>query len=98
MNGTVSSLLKVIGDSPSFIRSNVSSTVKSTNNEDDRASQPIETNKKRVLQDKFEQRKLDLISKQCQTRCFLLPSPDTAILYTPSENRNDSMNPSDHST
>ncbi len=55
--------------------------------EDGRASPPTETNRKKLLQDKFEERKNNLSSMQCQTKCFLLPSPDLNIIYIPNNDQ-----------
>jgi len=84
INETVTSFLKVIGDSPSLIRS----TATKTTGDDGYASPPTETNRKKILQDKFDERKKDLFSTQCQTKCFLLPSPDLTIIYIPNNDQN----------
>jgi len=55
--------------------------------EDGRASRPTETNRKKLLQEKFEERKNNLSSIQCQTKCFLLPSPDLNIIYIPNNDQ-----------
>lgn len=85
INETVNSFLKVIGDGQSLIRSNA--TTKSPN-DDGRASPTTETNRKKILQDKFDEREKDLASMQCQTKCFLLPSPDLKIIYIPNNDQN----------
>ena len=74
----MSSFLKVIGESPSLIRSNSRNPI-----DDGRNSPTPESNRKRLLQEKFEERKKDLSSIPCQTKCFLFPSPDLTIIYIP---------------
>lgn len=94
INETVTSLWKAIGETPQLMRGATStSTPKLTvNNEDGRSSPTIENSRKRLLQEKFDQRKADLISSQCKTRCFLLPAPDLTILYIPTnQNNNEQM-------
>lgn len=78
----MSSLLKVIGESPSLIRSNPNAR---NPLDDGRISPTPESNRKRLLQEKFEERKKDLSSNSCQTKCFLFPSPDLTIFYIPNE-------------
>ncbi|CAF3617305.1 unnamed protein product [Rotaria sordida] len=78
INEKVTSLLKVIGDSPSLIRAGTTKFVA----EEGRAS-PTPDNRKKMLQEKFDERKKELTSIQCQTKCFLLPSPDLTIIYIP---------------
>lgn len=84
INETVTSLMKVIGESSSLIRS---SATKSPG-EDGRASPTPDTNRKRLLQEKFDDRKQALLSTQCQTKCFLLPSPDLNLIYIPNSEQN----------
>ncbi len=84
INETVTSLLKVLGESPSLIRSGPTKTP----GEDGRASPTPETNRKRLLQDKFDDRNKVLSSSHCQTKCFLLPSPDLNIIYIPNNDQN----------
>ena len=84
INETVTSLLKAIGDTPSLIRA---STTKSTG-EDGRASPTPENSRKRLLQEKFDERKKELSSTQCQTKCFLLPLPELNIIYIPNHDQN----------
>ncbi len=84
LNETVSSLLKVIGDSSSLIRSGATKSA----GDDGRASPTTENSRKRILQDKFDERKKDLSSAQCQTKCFLLPSTDLSIIYIPNNDQN----------
>ncbi|CAF4190698.1 unnamed protein product, partial [Rotaria sp. Silwood2] len=79
INEKVTSLLKVIGESPSLIRSGATKI----GGEDGRASPTSENNRKKILQEKFDERKKDLFSLQCQTKCFLLSSPDLSIIYIP---------------
>ncbi|CAF1417170.1 unnamed protein product [Rotaria sp. Silwood1] len=79
INEKVTSLLKVIGESPSLI---LSGTIK-IEGDNDRASPTFENNRKKILQEKFDERKKDLSSIQCQTKCFLLSSPDLTLIYTP---------------
>lgn len=75
INETVSSFLKVISES----RSNPSKPAV----DDGRVSPTPESNRKRLLQEKFEERKHELSSMHCQTKCFLFPSPDLTIIYIP---------------
>ncbi|CAF1071848.1 unnamed protein product [Adineta steineri] len=84
INETVSSLLKVIGDSSSMIRASAIKTI----GDDERSSATQENSRKRILQDKFDERKKDLSSTQCQTKCLLLPSTDLSIIYIPNSDQN----------
>jgi len=79
INETVNSFLKVINEGQSLIRS--SGTARSS--DDDRASPTLESNRKKLLQDKYDERKKDLINSNCQSTCFLLPSADLNLIYIP---------------
>ncbi|CAF0980100.1 unnamed protein product [Adineta ricciae] len=79
INETVSSLLKVIGDSSAMIRSNATKP----SEEDERSSSTPENTRKRILQEKFDERKKNLLAEQCQTKCYLLPANDLMIIYIP---------------
>jgi hypothetical protein len=81
INETVSSLLKVIGESPSLIRSTAMRT--GGVGDDGRVSPTIENSRKRILQEKFDQRKKDLCSTHCQSKVFLLPASDLTVVYVP---------------
>lgn len=85
INEKVTSFLKVIGESPSLI---LSGTTKSAG-EDGRASPTLENNRKKILQEKFDERKKELSVSQCQTKCFLLPSPDLSLIYIPNDEQNE---------
>jgi hypothetical protein len=76
--------MKVIGEGSSLIRS---STTKPPG-EDGHASPTPEHNRKRLLQEKFDDRKQALSSTQCQTKCFFLPSPDLNLIYIPNSEQN----------
>jgi hypothetical protein len=83
INETVTSLFKVIGDgSSSLVRS---SATKSTG-DDGRGSPTHENSRKRILQNKFDEREKDLCSTQCRTTCLLLPIPDLNLIYMPNNN------------
>ena len=79
INETLTSVLKVINEGQSLIRSSTTRPL----NDDERLSQTSETNRKKILQDKFDERENDLSSKQCQTKCYFLPSADLTIIYIP---------------
>jgi hypothetical protein len=85
INETVASLLKVIGDGSSSL---VRSTATKSTGEDGRASPTHERNRRQLLQEKFDERKKDLYSTQCRTKCFLLPLPDLNIIYIPNNDQN----------
>ena len=91
INETVSSLLKVIGESPSLIRSTAMRTAAGGGGggDDGRVSPTIENSRKRMLQEKFDQRKKDLCSSRCQCKVFLLPASDLTVVYVPSHESND---------
>ncbi|UJR10843.1 hypothetical protein I4U23_015031 [Adineta vaga] len=84
INETVTSLLKVIGDSSSMIRS---STIKLAG-DDERTLATSENTRKRILQEKFDERKKNLMTTQCQTKCYLLPATDLTIIYIPNNDQN----------
>lgn len=84
INETVTSFFKSIGENPSSIRSNTSKSA----NDDERISSTTETNRKKLLQDKFDEREKDLSSIKCQTKFFLLPSPDLKLIYIPNNDQN----------
>lgn len=84
INETVTSLLKVIGEGPSLIRTGATKS----GGDDDRASPTADNSRKKLLQEKFDQRKKDLSSEKCQTKCFLLPSTDLSIIYIPTNDQN----------
>ncbi|CAM4766731.1 unnamed protein product [Rotaria magnacalcarata] len=84
INEKVASLLKAIGDGSSLIRANTTKT----GGDDGRASPTSENNRKKLLQEKFDERKNDLSSLSCQTKCFLLPSPDLSLIYIPNHEPN----------
>ena len=79
INETVTSLLKVIGDSSAMIRANATKTT----GDDERSSSTAENTRKRILQEKFDERKKNLLTAQCQTKCYLLPASDLMIIYIP---------------
>lgn len=90
INETVTSIWKAIGETPQLMRGSAASgttTPKTIGTEgDERSSSIAEPTRKRLLQEKFDQRKAELISSQCKTKCFLLPAPDLSVLYIPTAN------------
>ena len=92
INETVSSLLKVIGESPALIRSTAMKTAGGGGGgggDDGRVSPTIENGRKRILQEKFDQRKKDLCASRCQSKVFLLPATDLTVVYVPIYESND---------
>ena len=66
----------------------MASLLKVLGGEEGRLSSTSENSRKKTLQEKFDGRKCDLSARQCQTSCFLLPSPDLTLIYVPNDQQN----------
>ena len=76
--------MKVFGEGSSLMRSSATKPP----NEDGRASPAPEANRKRLLQEKLDDRKQNLPLIQCQSKCFFLFSPDLHDIYIPNSEQN----------